>query len=91
MDTVAMARECHPHRSASIAACTFSCGARNWLPPPLNNARLASLGLYEGRVGAFKATLRECSGQLACFYAETRALAELELDERKQRLDQMAD
>jgi predicted aminopeptidase len=63
----------------------------NWLAPPLNNARLASLGLYEGHHGAFKKILRGCNQQLACFYAETKALAELELDERKQRLDQMAD
>ena len=62
-----------------------------WLAPPLNNARLASLGLYEGHHGAFKKFLRDCNEQLACFYAETKALADLELDERKQRLDQMAD
>ena len=66
-------------------------GTTNWLAPPLNNARLASLGLYEGHHGAFKVILRDCNQQLACFYAETKALSELELDERKQRLDQMAD
>ena len=66
-------------------------GARNWLAPPLNNARLASLGLYEGRQGAFRSILRDCNGELDCFYTETRKLAELDQDDRERRLDQMAD
>jgi predicted aminopeptidase len=66
-------------------------GARNWLAPPLNNARLASLGLYEGRLGAFETILRNCNGQLDCFYTETKKLADLDLDDRERRLDQMAD
>ena len=62
-------------------------GARNWLAAPLNNARLASLGLYEGRQRAFRTILRECNEQLDCFYAEAGKLAELDHDERKLRLD----
>jgi predicted aminopeptidase len=66
-------------------------GTTNWLAPPLNNARLASLGLYEGRLGVFETILQNCNGQLACFYTETKQLAELDLDERERRLDQLAD
>ena len=66
-------------------------GVSNWLAAPLNNARLASLGLYEGRQGAFEAILRDCGQQLACFYAATEKLADLDTDERNLRLDQMAD
>ncbi len=66
-------------------------GVSNWLAAPLNNARLASLGLYEGRQGAFETILRDCDQQLACFYAATEKLADLDMDERNLRLDQMAD
>jgi len=66
-------------------------GVGNWLAAPLNNARLASLGLYEAHQGAFKAILRDCNEELACFYAETEKLAALAQDARKLRLDQMAD
>ena len=66
-------------------------GAVNWLAAPLNNARLASLGLYEGRQEEFKKLLRDCNDELDCFYAETRKLADLDKDERHRRLDQMAD
>jgi len=66
-------------------------GAGNWLAAPLNNARLVSLGLYEGRQRAFAAIMRDCEQQLACFYAATGRLAELDKDERDLRLDQLAD
>jgi predicted aminopeptidase len=66
-------------------------GAVNWLAAPLNNARLASVGLYEGRQEVFKKILRDCGKELTCFYAETRKLADLDKDERERRLEQMAD
>ena len=66
-------------------------GARNWLAAPLNNARLASLGLYEGRHGAFEAMLRHCEQRIACFYDAAEKLADLGKDERDRRLDQLAD
>jgi predicted aminopeptidase len=66
-------------------------GAVNWLAAPLNNARLASLGLYEGRQKEFRMLLRDCDDELNCFYAEARKLADLDKDERHRRLDQMAD
>ena len=66
-------------------------GAVNWLAAPLNNARLVSLGLYEGRQDAFNNIFRKCNEQLDCFYAETRQLADLDKDERHRRLDEVAD
>lgn len=51
-------------------------GVRNWLAGALNNARLVSQGVYEGRLEEFRALLIECQGDLACFYARAEALAE---------------
>ena len=65
--------------------------ARNWLAAPLNNARLASLGLYEGRQGVFDSILQDCDEQLVCFYAEMDKLAALDRDERQRRMDHIAD
>jgi predicted aminopeptidase len=64
---------------------------KNWLAAPLNNARLASLGLYEGRHGAFKSILQDCDEQLVCFYAETEKLAALDRDQRKRHMDHIGD
>jgi predicted aminopeptidase len=66
-------------------------GTVNWLAAPLNNARLASLGLYEGRQDVFRKILRDCDDELDCFYAESRRLADLDQDERERRMDQMAE
>lgn len=66
-------------------------GAVNWLAAPLNNARLASLGLYEGSQDVFRKILRDCDDELDCFYAESRRLADLDQDERERRMNQMAD
>jgi predicted aminopeptidase len=77
--------------SADRALKDAGSGARNWLAPPLNNARLASLGLYEGRQDAFRTIFRDCSEQIDCFYVEAKKLAELELDERRMRLDALGD
>lgn len=79
--------------SASVARLIEERGADpgNWLSVPLNNARLASIGLYEGRQGAFQAILRNCNEDLACFYDETEELAKLDPDVRNVRMDQMAD
>ena len=66
-------------------------GATNWLAAPLNNARLVPLGLYEGHQAAFERIFRDCEEELACFYAQSVRLAELDADERRQRLEQPAD
>ena len=63
----------------------------NWLAAPLNNARLVSLNLYEGRLNAFSAIAEECHQELECFYTRATQLAELSHDERTARLNQMSD
>lgn len=57
------------------------------LAPPLNNARLVSLGLYEGWVPAFLAMFEECSARIDCFYERARELAALPANQRTARLD----
>lgn len=49
----------------------------NWLRAGLNNARLASLILYHGRLPEFRRLLRACDGDIRCFYARARELAEV--------------
>jgi predicted aminopeptidase len=62
-------------------------GARNWLAAPLNNARLVSLGLYEGQLGAFDRILENCFADLECFYIQTEKLAALSMADRQQALE----
>lgn len=47
----------------------------NWLGRELNNARLASMTLYEGRLPEFRALFDLCGQRFECFYEEARALA----------------
>lgn len=47
----------------------------HWLSGELNNARLVSMTLYEGRLPEFRALLDACDDELACFYEEARRLA----------------
>jgi predicted aminopeptidase len=63
----------------------------NWLAAPLNNARLVSLNLYEGRLNAFSAIADECQQQMECFYARAEALAKLTSEERGARLNALGD
>ena len=58
-----------------------------WLGGVVNNARLASVGLYRGDVPAFRAVLETCAKELPCFYAEVERLSELDADDRRQHLD----
>ncbi len=58
-----------------------------WLEAEINNARLVSLTLYEGRLPEFRRLLERCSDELSCFYAEAQALARLDQTERNARLD----
>jgi predicted aminopeptidase len=62
---------------------------QNWLAPPLNNARLASFGVYESNLPAFRAILVTCSNELACFYNKSSILAELVFDDRQERLTEL--
>jgi predicted aminopeptidase len=66
-------------------------GMRNWLAAPLNNARLVSLGLYEGGQNAFSRILDDCDADLTCFYATADSLAKLSPDERKEKLEEISD
>lgn len=60
-----------------------------WMSGPLNNARLASLGLYEGHVAAFRSVYAECDNDLACFYEQAAAIAGMTDVERIRRLEQL--
>lgn len=62
----------------------------NWLQPPLNNARLVSIGLYEGHVAAFMQMYADCNRDLGCFYAAADSLARLDRDQRAQQLESMS-
>lgn len=66
-------------------------GMRNWLAAPLNNARLVSLGLYEGGQNAFSRILEDCDADLSCFYARAESLAKLSPSERKEKLEEISD
>jgi predicted aminopeptidase len=48
----------------------------SWLDDGLNNARLASLTLYHGRLPEFRRLLARCDEDIQCFYAGARELAE---------------
>lgn len=50
--------------------------APEWLREGLNNARLASMALYNGRLPEFRDLLATCEDDIACFYAAARKLAE---------------
>ncbi len=45
-----------------------------WLEEDLNNARLASIALYNQRVPEFRQLLADCDQDFACFYARAAAL-----------------
>ena len=61
----------------SIAALFRSTGRDpgGWLGIDLNNARLASMALYEGRLPEFRALFERCEQRIECFYEEAKALA----------------
>jgi len=68
---------------AAAAATLLETGTGpNWLQGELNNARLASLGLYRGSVGAFMGVYDDCDEKLACFYGAVEELAELPTGQR---------
>ncbi|NNF41062.1 MAG: aminopeptidase [Woeseiaceae bacterium] len=66
-------------------------GAHNWLAAPLNNARLVSMNLYEGRVAAFRSIYADCNRSLDCFYERARAVSEMADRDRNRVLDALAD
>ncbi len=54
-----------------------------WLSGELNNARLVSMTLYEGRLPSFRALYAKCQNDIPCFYAATKKLAAMESGERE--------
>lgn len=61
-------------------------GYDSWFDPPLNNAKLNSVGTYYDLVPAFTQLLASQDGNLEAFYAECRILAGLPKSERNRRL-----
>jgi predicted aminopeptidase len=58
-----------------------------WFDDPFNNARIASMTLYDGLLPAFRIMLDNCVQELTCFYDEARRISELERAERERYLD----
>jgi len=56
--------------------------AGGWLSGELNNARLISTTLYEGKLPIFRALYIRCEENLDCFYAEAKSLAALSTADR---------
>jgi predicted aminopeptidase len=52
----------------------------------LNNARLISTTLYEGKLPAFRALYLRCEKNLECFYDEANRLADLKAADRESAL-----
>ena len=61
----------------AIAACLRQAGRDpgSWLNGALNNARLVSMTLYEGRLAEFRELLALCEYHIDCFYDAARELA----------------
>jgi predicted aminopeptidase len=57
-----------------------------WLTGTLNNARLISTTLYEGRLPSFRALYIRCEKNLQCFYAEAKKMGALDFAEREAAL-----
>jgi predicted aminopeptidase len=61
-------------------------GYDGWFGQEINNATLASVGLYSQLVPAFEALLDRSGRDLPRFYAEAKRLAALPKEERRARL-----
>ena len=61
-------------------------GFDHWFNKPLNNARLAPVGTYQGHVKAFAALIKKYNGDLPMFYLQVNELSELPMDERREKL-----
>lgn len=64
--------------------------ASDWPNGELNNARLASMTLYDGWLPAFRQIIEDCDGDLSCFYSESEQLSRLEQADREARLTKLA-
>jgi len=61
-----------------------------WFSQDLNNAQLASVGLYHVHVASFEQLLRREGGNMQAFYAAARALAGQPREERERALRALA-
>ena len=61
-------------------------GYDRWFKKPMNNASLVLFGAYHGFVNAFERLLEESNGDWTVFYAKVKALKELDIKERRNRL-----
>ncbi|NNF40911.1 MAG: aminopeptidase [Woeseiaceae bacterium] len=64
--------------------------ADGWRGDELNNARLASMTLYEARLPAFRALLANCNNDMRCFYDRATALSRKDRAARDAALDELA-
>ena len=64
-------------------------GFDSWFEEPVNNARLAALGIYRDDAEAFKRLLADCGGDYPRFYAAVAGLKDLQPAMRKQRLQEL--
>ena len=62
----------------------------SWFSGELNNARLISMTLYEGRLPGFRALFTACADDIRCFYTKAEELSELDKEERNAALDELA-
>ena len=64
-------------------------GYDRWFDDGLNNARLVPVSTYRRFVPAFRALLRQSDGSFQAFYLRCEELADLSLEQRHQRLDDL--
>jgi predicted aminopeptidase len=55
----------------------------------LNNAVLSATATYDDYVPAFEVMLADCAGDLGCFYARARDVADQEAEQRGARMEQL--
>jgi len=60
-----------------------------WMRSEINNARLGTVGDYNGYVGAFRRLFESAGGDFGRFYAEVARLAELPVEARDAALDEL--
>ncbi len=84
---IADLRQAYGQRKASWGGYA---GFDPWFAGPLNNAQLASVGLYKRWVPAFAALLRGEGGDLPRFYTRVQALAEMSKAARQKALEALA-
>jgi len=66
-------------------------GYDHWFDKPLNNARLAPVGTYQGHVPVFESLLKKHKGNLPAFYHHAEQISELPVKERREKLLKVQD